>query len=363
MLAFINEIDRQQITLKAEQVNLPEEPFRVLVSYKNIENVYLRIVKLDKNTQLGQENWNPLFWKKVIALPVTKTYQYNLPATNDHQLHRVEIKIDALPLGEYGIVASPSKDFSMEKSPMALHRTHVSDISYVNRGLKYYVLNRKTGAALPKAKVQSYEEYYSNADNARKYKKRDSYLTDRSGFFELNNRSPEQQNAPQYLEITYGGDRLFLNDVRSYYYDSNFPQGDSIQQQTYFFTDRSIYRPGQTVYFKGITVRKNLRDYSNNILASRKSKVYLTNANGDLVDSLDLTTNDYGSYSGKFTLPTGVLNGMFQITDDENKSVHAFNVEEYKRPKFFVEAPAPSETYRINDKVTVTGYCEIVCRQ
>ncbi|RYG36848.1 MAG: hypothetical protein EOO01_30545, partial [Chitinophagaceae bacterium] len=352
--ALINEIDRKEITLKAEKVNVSKDPFRVLVSYRNVTTVYFRVIKL-QDTQLGQESWDPKFWKRVVALPAIKTYEYNLPPTNDHQQHRVEVKIETLPLGEYGIVASSSKDFSLEKSQMALHRIHVSDIAYVNSASKYYVLNRKTGAPLVKAKVQVYEQYYSNADRTTKFKRLDSYLTDRSGFIELKKMSPERQNGAQYLEITYGNDRLFLNDARTYYYDTNFPEGDTIQQQTFFFTDRSIYRPGQTVYFKGITVRKNLKNYSNSILASRKSKVYLTNANGDVVDSIALTTNDFGSYSGRFTLPVGVLNGSFQISDDENKSTVAFNVEEYKRPKFYIETPPPSATYRVNDTVKVTG--------
>lgn len=353
--ALIADIDRKEVSLRAEKVNLSKEPFRILVSYRNVETVYIRIIKMDDDTKLGQDSWDPKFWKRVAALPVIKTYQYNLPETNDHQQHGVEVKIESLPLGEYGIVASTSKDFSLEKSPVALHRVHVSDIAYVNSASKYYVLNRKTGAAIARAKVQVYEQYYNNADRSTKFKKLDSYLTNSSGFFELKKMSPERQNGAQYLEITYGNDRLFLNDTRTYYYDTNYPETESIQQQTFFFTDRGIYRPGQTVYFKGITVKRDLKNYSNNILVSRKSKVFLTNANGDVVDSIELTTNEFGSYSGKFTLPTGVLNGAFRIYDDGNKSDVSFNVEEYKLPKFYVEMPAPSATYRVNDTVKVTG--------
>ena len=114
---ILRQIEQQEISLKAELVNTRNDPFRVLVNYRNITNAYFRIIKFDRTVseKLGRENWNDEYWKKVANLPAIKTYTYNLPATNDHQQHRVEIKIDSLPVGEYGILVSPVKDFSTRK--------------------------------------------------------------------------------------------------------------------------------------------------------------------------------------------------------------------------------------------------------
>jgi uncharacterized protein YfaS (alpha-2-macroglobulin family) len=81
----------------------------------------------------------------------------------------------------------------------------------------------------------------------------------------------------------------------------------------------------------------------------------LKDANGQKVDSIKVTTNDYGSYSGRFTLPSNLLNGAFSIEDDKTKNSVSFSVEEYKRPKFYVEIAKPTGTYKLNDSINVTG--------
>src|SRR5207248_251816 len=106
-------------------------------------------------------------------------------------------------------------------------------------------------------------------------------------------------------------------------------------KKIFFFTDRSIYRPGQTVYFKGIVVTKDQRN--NTVAADYSTKIYLRNANYQLVDSIQLTTNEFGSFNGKFQLPQNGLNGQFQINDISNYNTVSFSVEEYKRPKFHVD--------------------------
>ncbi|MBL7697339.1 MAG: alpha-2-macroglobulin [Chitinophagaceae bacterium] len=355
---LIAEIDRKEISLKAEEVNTRNEPFRALITYRNITTAYVRVVKFDRavREKLGQENWNDSYWKQVVGLPVIKTYSFSLPSTGDHQSHRVEIKIDSLPAGEYGLLVSSEKDFTLGKNPLALHPVHISDIAFMRSGPKFYVLNRKTGAPLGAAKVQAWEEYYSGNDNKRKYRALEIYRSDENGFFELKQQTPEKRYQSILLELTHGDDNLFItNQNRIYYYNSDDESSDNTQDQTYLFSDRSIYRPGQIVYFKGISVLKNTRNNTNSVIANRKITIYLYNANGEEVDSLGVTTNDFGSYSGKFNLPTGVLNGQFRITDGENDSEISIRVEEYKRPKFYVEAPAPAGTYRVNDTIKVSG--------
>ncbi|MCP2937069.1 MG2 domain-containing protein, partial [Salmonella enterica subsp. enterica serovar Typhimurium] len=84
--------------------------------------------------------------------------------------------------------------------------------------------------------------------------------------------------------------------------------------QSFLFTDRSIYRPGQIVYFKGIRVSRDGSGKSS-IVPNTKTLLSLVDANGQKIDSLELTSNEFGSYSGKFNLPSNSLNGMFYIQD------------------------------------------------
>ena len=124
---LLKTILHSELKMKAETVNTTGDPFRVLLQYRNITDAYVRIVKYDRDVRekIGNNSWEDDFWKKVIALPVIKSYTYNLPATNDYQHHRVEIKVDSLPVGEYGVLVSNNKNFALAKNAMALHRYYV----------------------------------------------------------------------------------------------------------------------------------------------------------------------------------------------------------------------------------------------
>src|SRR6185369_5662148 len=89
---------------------------------------------------------------------------------------------------------------------------------------------------------------------------------------------------------------------------------EKTNNRVFFFTDRSIYRPAQTVFFKGIAVTKDYKTKLSRIINSKDSGwVYLIDANGKTIDSLKFGLNDYGSFNGKFLLPQNTLTGNFRI--------------------------------------------------
>ncbi|MGZ5190235.1 MAG: alpha-2-macroglobulin family protein, partial [Flavisolibacter sp.] len=148
-------------------------------------------------------------------------------------------------------------------------------------------------------------------------------------------------------------DRLNLRESIYRYYDGGERAPEKYQIRSFFFTDRSIYRPGQLVYFKGIAI--NSLNGQNEITVDHKTTVYLRNANYEITDSVLVTTNEFGSYNGKFQLPQNLLNGNFTITDKGNTGITSFSVEEYKRPKFYVEFEKIKNSYKVNETVTVFG--------
>jgi hypothetical protein len=152
---LLNQILAKEVKLEAEQVNTAGEPFRMLVHYKNFTSGYFRIIKMDRLTRERLGNtWSDSFWIKALRLPVVRNFNFSFPDTRDHQLHRIEIKIDSLPTGEYVLIASPDKQFALKSNTLAFQPFYVSNIAYINNGTKYYVLNRKSGAPLSAAKVQ-----------------------------------------------------------------------------------------------------------------------------------------------------------------------------------------------------------------
>ncbi|MGE5107644.1 MAG: alpha-2-macroglobulin family protein, partial [Sphingobacteriales bacterium] len=156
------------------------------------------------------------------------------------------------------------------------------------------------------------------------------------------------------LEISHEKDYLFLDD--DYYISREYkPQQQPTINRAFLFTDRSIYRPGQTMYFKGIVMQTITAERKTMAVENARSKLIMRDANGQKVNELNLTTNEFGSYHGSFHLPEGTLNGNFSILDSNNNAYAFFSVEEYKRPKFYVEIKKPDGTYRLNDEITVKG--------
>ncbi len=156
------------------------------------------------------------------------------------------------------------------------------------------------------------------------------------------------------VKFSKGKDELFYsNGYSNYSYDR--PIEENVQ--TYFFLDRAIYRPGQTVYFKGIVLHRD-KDRIPSIAANKAVEVTLVDANYQDVETLKLTTNEYGTINGTFTAPSSGLLGQMFLRANTNNSQKAFRVEEYKRPKFAVEFSPIKESYRLDDEVSVEGFAK-----
>ncbi len=354
---LLNEINASFFSFFVEKVNVPQQPFRSLVEYRNVAALWYRIIALDSKLkeELTNNYYDEKTWAKIIKLPSVKNWQQQLPATNDLQQHSTEIKIDALPVGEYLIIASDNNDFDAKKSQLGARLTYVSNISYVNSDKDYFVLNRETGAPLAKATVTVWDQKYDY--NTSKYTriKNNSFTTDDKGYFNLLRKTTDNNSYNFTLEISHNNDHLFMNEQQyDYYYRNNGEKSLEEQIRVFLFTDRSIYRPGQTLYAKGIVIGKT-SDRDNRIKTNYNTTVYLRDANYQNIDSANVTTNEFGSFNVTFNLPQSGLNGMFNLVMENNKGSQSFRVEEYKRPKFYVDYEKIKGTYKVNDSITVTG--------
>lgn len=377
-------IQFKNLTLKTEDVNLPDEPFRTLVSYQNVPKIYLKVIKTNfqeienlkkehyKKTREGNyyidyERFLLDFYNKK---PNVSEFSYDLPNDKDYQQHKTEIKIPALPIGEYIILVGTSPSFTYEKQSVSFIHTTISNLSYISReknnSIQLHIINRKTGKPVQGVKAQVHEEKYNynNRYSEYTYPATDSYNSDKDGYITI---PPTTKYRNFYLELSYQTDKLYtLNPENNNYYRSThyyhvpFYQGKLHERdenpnytQTFLFTDRAIYRPGQTIYFKGIVLEKFVSNRQAKIKVNYTQTVSLYDVNHQQVASLELTTNEFGSFSGSFTAPSGGLTGQMRIQTG-NGSIY-FSVEEYKRPKFEVNIEKPKGLYRLNDDITVTG--------
>ena len=212
-------------------------------------------------------------------------------------------------------------------------------------------MNRDNGLPLAKAELQLWQRTYNYTTRKYETVKAEKYQADKNGHIKIKSNSKRDHNF--YYQVKYNGEELFTND-NFYSYQYNGYENKNTRKG-FLFTDRSIYRPGQTVFFKGIIVDTDTSGKKNSALANIKSTITLFDANHQKAAVLNLVTNEYGSYNGSFTLPMGGMNGQFYITDSANQGSVYFKVEEYKRPKFFVEVKKPEGLYRVNDSIEVKG--------
>lgn len=359
-------IKGKDLRLETELVNVPGMPFRTLVTYRNTDKIYVRVVHIDEafrsSLRAAQEDYRDTtnkYWRSIVGRQPLKTWEQSLTGSGDFREHAAEIKIDALPVGTYMLVASANKDFALKENLLAIQFIHVSNISYILREYnedgvtsRYYALHRQTGQPLPGTKLTVWTgiEYGRSA----KLVKGQTYTANQEGIIDV---QWDNNGRNVRLEWKNGEDELFLDDFRYVYNYKYQQQSDELKDQhnSYIFTDRAIYRPGQTLYFKGIALTANPGGAKSKVIPELNTTVELYDVNGELVDKLNVTTNEYGAYAGKFTLPTGRLNGEFHLQESGGIAYTAFQVEEYKRPKFYVEFQPVKGTYRVNDSVKVSA--------
>ncbi|HSV10483.1 MAG TPA: MG2 domain-containing protein, partial [Hanamia sp.] len=370
---FLTTILHPSLNLTTEKINVPSQPFRTLVNYQNFNTVYFRIISLTPGLKksLQKEYDNDKLFQKLIALKNIRTWKQDLPKTTDYFSHSVEVKIDALPVGEYALIGSGDENFSLDKNPLCAQYFYVSDISFINSGLQYFVLNRTTGQPLSAANVQVWNQKYDYSTRNNTLTKQANFTTDKNGYFKLPEIKDEKKSSQNVrLDITYKNDRLFLDDYQYIYYnyfnrldDNDYDdqkEFDEDNAKVFLFTDRSIYRPGQIVYFKGIGVTKDFKTKKSILLQSKDSlNIVFSDANNQKIDSVKVLLNDFGSFNGKFKIPENKLNGEFNIDvkEYENSSV-SFSVEEYKQPKFYTEFERAKGSFRVDDTVSINGFAK-----
>jgi hypothetical protein len=346
---LLNIILNQEISLQTENVVLPNQPFLSLVNFKNVNKIYYKIISIPNNKKLLEDNYiTDQQWKKWCnSKPVRDSFQL-LPDAGDYRSHSTEIKIDALPAGDYALIASISPDFKLQKNALCIQFFQSSAIGFVNRGDDYFFMHRKTGKPLPKLTVQIWESVYDYKLSKQILTKKEKLATNKDGFVKIKRHEGFQIEA--YTEK----DSLITKDFL--YPRLNYDEPELLKKsvQGLLFTDRKIYRPGQTLYFKGIFF--NDLEKSNKKTVDRfGAEMVLVNSNGEEIEIKKLISNGYGSIQGKFHLPINQLNGSFQIREKNTGASFEFNVEEYKRPTFQIVVDKIKKAYRLGDSVHLTG--------
>ncbi len=355
--SLLEKISRKELSLTTDYATFQGSPFPALLSYRNVETVYLRIIRMDPQKdrevrELGREDTPLVMYLKE---PAVSQWSLKLPSDGDFQSHSVEISLPVLPLGYYILMLSPNSEFTFRTDPVAYTSFWISDISYISRGIgsqggyDIYVLHRDQGTPMEGVTVTAYTRDYNYQSRQYRLNEWKVFTTDPQGLVKIPPASRGERSQSLILDFRKDADRLLTD---TYFYLFSRPAVEKEKKpRTYFFTDRAIYRPGQTVYFKGIMIETDGRE--NDILAKQSTEVTFYDVNHQKIASLSLVTNEFGSFNGSFTAPSGVLTGAMTIRN-ESGSV-TVQVEEYKRPKFEVVFEPVQGVYKLNEQVSVTG--------
>jgi len=335
-----NSIEEQTIMGAIEKYCPQNKPLLAQVKYKNVRQiqlaVYRRSVELfEKSLDIQLKNAQ-LIHKQIIELPIA----------TDFREHSTEIAIPTLPLGNYLVVYYlDSTKTNPKTDKIVILPTQITDLAYISNSSgknqqRMWILNRDSGEPIDRATVKVKLSNNYTFKNA----KETIYTSDKNGMVIIPTSKETQGMFHQDIKIVKGKDTLIVAS-RIYHKDTD----NAVYFSDHLFTDRSIYRPGQTLYFKGIRLRT--KGKNKEVVSHDRAEVSLLNANGKKVSTLYLTTNEYGSFSGEFSLPMGGLTGQFLISTQYGE--YHFSVEEYKRPTFGIAFLASDRTYKLGDSITV----------
>lgn len=346
------QIELKTLKLQTEKVYLPSEKIQYIVHAKNIDSLVFSVIRIT-NTIENFQNKNETtedYIKRLSKIKSVLNWKDPLPNPGDYREHSYCFNFDALSKGKYLLVASTANNFSSQSATTNFIEFQVSELSFIskneNKGVvDFYLLNRSTGKPTPNVKLTRYFFDYSYNSRKNQLKISGTHQSDNNGFVQI---STAQSERIFNVLITTKNDTL---NSHSSSYSRNYARADQKRIETFLFSDRAIYRPGQTVYFKGIVIERGRK--SNAIQTNFSSEVKLMNVNGELISKLKVKTNDYGSFQGSFALPSSGLNGNYRIQTESG--IHYFLVEEYKRPSFEITLNTNKESATINQNVTVTG--------
>ena len=305
------------LNVTAAATAFPAEEIEIRASHKNLDGFTLRLFEA----------------KKLI-----KEQHFAVLRPKDYRTQDTVFTFQAPEVGAYVMCIVPDIRAKRD-SESKFNVTRLKALTCRLPGNQYEVvtLDGQTGHPIPNAKVTLYT-------NDEKVLQEFTTGTDGKVVFPWN-------SDYRYLKVAKGTDTAMpfqgvYGGSYGYYGDEN-----KVTEQMTLLTDRSLYRPGQTVYVKGIAYTQQAD--TANVLPNKEYTVTLTDANNQEVGQNKVRTNEFGSFTTDFALPSACLNGMFSLVVGNGRT--SIRMEDYKRPTFDITFEKQTGSYQLGDQVEVKG--------
>ena len=343
-----------RLTVRTRAVSYPGDSLALNVSFRNLAGFTLNLYRTDLKNSYDRPDKgilsrdylrkhasrmvsrhfdlkpNPLSGIAAEDLPYTQADTvYQLPMPEELGIYVVEVVPDGKPVD------------GADRHEVAVSRLLSLTLSLPGNRMEVLSLDSKTGHPVPGATYT----FYSSYGDIKSDKRVTEVVTGADGRATL----AWDKSIRTYL-VTKGED-AFLGLQNIGY--TSYSQGNAQPQANLaLLTDRSLYRPGQTVYVKGIAYEQD--EETARVLENRTYTLSLLDVNRKEVSKQEVRTNDFGSFAAEFILPTSCLNGDFVIKAG-NLATTTVRVEEYKRPTFEITFDPVKTAYALGDTVTLTG--------
>ena len=364
-------VTSKSLNIRLNKFIYNKENTRAFITYKNLDHLRISFYKIDqKKLKPFVNSYNDIELDSLVDVikknQIKTAYkEYQLLNKKDYFEYTTEVVLPQLETGSYLIYFESDSDSKNEKAS-SYQTITVSNISVLasqeNNKEKFQVLDRKTGKPLENVSIKS---------------NRYTLKTDSNGLASY--IKPNNDDYDEHIEFSLTNDTILITkNYLGYTQHYNQTEDNNLTGKVEFYLDRAIYRPGQTVYYKGIAIKKQKSKTS--IVANTTFRLFIRDANYQIFKELEVITNEFGSFSGEFTLPTSGLTGDFNIyaTQPNNyekgdisfknkpnasfwKTVRLensqtyFRVEEYKRSKFKVDFDPKKESFQVNQSIKVNG--------
>lgn len=318
---------------------------------RNIDELYVNVYRVNAN---GNSDIDPSTTKgynrmRHLIVPgsvFTATKKYIGQAPWKELSDTLNIK--GLPTGVYLIETTTNNaNIQPQRELLRVSNVYVMHQSLPDSKIRIAVVNATTGRAISGAHVLVMTKVGDSQTGS-------TLTTDRNGEAEYSYANTRKR--PSYIYAYTDDDKACgkFNLTSNYYYWNN---GQKVSHRIQAFTDRSIYRPGQTVHASSVSWTSDKSALSSKAETDRQVKFTLRDANGRTVASKTAVTDSFGSAANDFTLPSTGLTGQFslQVSDGQSSTSTWFRVEQYKRPTFQVSFDKYKETYRDGDTISVRG--------
>ena len=349
---LLNRIEGKNLALTLEDYNLPDRTILLKISFKNVKSFKGGVVPISyseflQSRLLDNEKDIKKFLKDKKAI---KNIEVSLPDSLDYLQHETEIAIDGLKQGTY-IFLFEGEDMLPSFIPF-----QISKIGYFikNEGaekMEFQFFNKETSLPLAGTSVlpMPVRPGYFSA-NVPQISFKDSWKwCDENGFL-----SYSLPMGSFDFKIANGDDTILIED--HFFISEKYKNEVNLQLKTSIFSDRKIYRPGQTVYWKAILMEKEGNEKAK-ISSNKEVSISLNDPNGMLLSQMTLISNGLGSVNGSFIIPSDIIKGNYTLVSSHGGIRENIQVEEYKRPQFEIKFEK-SPVGVLGDSLEILGFTQ-----